>query len=529
MHFTKAPIATAVLGLLALVALLSACAPGDLSVFLNVPDGAQGVEPATALTLRFNTPVDPAAFSRQVRLTPATAGHWVPSGVTAFRFEPESGALDDTTVYELALGPVPDSSHGSTASGHWSFTTGTALRVAEATVGAQVVHNGGRYSRAAQLEIQFSQAVDPGSVVVSLDGGAPRAVTVLAPIPDPPEERATHAGAPGAVSAGSPPLVYAPDLNALRLSLAGTSLGTHRLDVLSARTDSGESLAAPYRLTFDTTTLPQVSLTPLPYPLLVQIEDSPDARPQTGLQEADMVFDYTVEGGITRYTAIYSQLPATVGPIRSARFISLPLQRMYGGLLACSGVSPATLNRIDETGTPTLFDSGYFHRVSTRYAPHNLYADAPDLLRAEVDRALPARTLSLFTAHPSPWRGGDGTAVTATEHRDAWTYDPTLAGYTLTRSGVPAVDGDTIFPLVATTVIMLHARSWVTDQVEDVAGAFAIDYDLSSGGSAELYNSGVEVDGRWSRPAADRPLVFSDLGGRGVPLPAGLTWVEVVP
>src|SRR5712664_2895025 len=109
------------------------------------------------------------------------------------------------------------------------------------------------------------------------------------------------------------------------------------------------------------TSLPPTGATPPPppAPALVQVENLPAARPQRGLQRADLVMEYLTEGGITRFTAIYFAPTGggRIEPVRSARPISLVLVKAYGGVLFFSGASGHVLGQIQAESMPALSES----------------------------------------------------------------------------------------------------------------------------------------------------------------------------
>src|SRR4051812_13399888 len=161
--------------------------------------------------------------------------------------------------------------------------------------------------------------------------------------------------------------------------------------------------------------------------LAVKIENSVDARPQTGLNVADVVWEQVVEGGITRFVAVYhSNLPPEIGPVRSIRPMDPAIAAPLHGLLAFSGGVQTYVDAARSSGLQVLTqDSGIdgFHRWTTRRAPHNVYA-APETLVAQADSAHSAAPAAQFD-HPAD--GEQPTAVAAGQPTD------TLA---LTLSGV---------------------------------------------------------------------------------------------
>ncbi|MFN2569133.1 MAG: DUF3048 domain-containing protein, partial [Candidatus Dormibacteria bacterium] len=118
-----------------------------------------------------------------------------------------------------------------------------------------------------------------------------------------------------------------------------------------------------------------------PAPLIVQIENSPESRPQSGLSTATTIYEYVAEGGISRFSALFTEPPPIrLGPVRSARLATLDLLRFYQGVLVYSGASiyingllnQAPLKHYEE-------DSGFgdLFRIGSRPKPHNLYTDGP--------------------------------------------------------------------------------------------------------------------------------------------------------
>src|SRR5207245_335771 len=117
---------------------------------------------------------------------------------------------------------------------------------------------------------------------------------------------------------------------------------------------------------------------PLAYPLMIQIENTDPSRPQAGIDAGSVLFEYLTEGGITRFSVLFHRVPGVVGPVRSARFVSVYLYHRFDALLMASGGSAWTYQKIfADPGLPALindFDHGqHFFRWDGRLAPHNLY------------------------------------------------------------------------------------------------------------------------------------------------------------
>src|SRR5205085_1275087 len=152
-------------------------------------------------------------------------------------------------------------------------------------------------------------------------------------------------------------LEAAPDRRSFTWTTNGpwSDLTEYRVSLQQFSDDRGVAVK-PASWTFTTTIVPHViALTtdtgtaiaddaemPLSYPALIQIPNDPGAWDQSGLQSANMVFESVAEGGITRFTAVFQQVPDKVGPVRSGRLISLKLTRHYRGRLFLSGTSQGT-------------------------------------------------------------------------------------------------------------------------------------------------------------------------------------------
>src|ERR1700736_1325005 len=126
-----------------------------------------------------------------------------------------------------------------------------------------------------------------------------------------------------------------------------------------------------------------------PGPAMVQIENSILARPQAGLQQADLVYEYLAEGGITRMTVIYFKPSGTqrIEPVRSARPVTVRLWHAYHGVIFFSGANTKVLQAIEAQQIPALTEGSdggaYFSRDPARRAPHNLYTDGDRLAQGQ--------------------------------------------------------------------------------------------------------------------------------------------------
>ena len=272
---------------------------------------------------------------------------------------------------------------------------------------------------------------------------------------------------------------------------------------------------------------------------MVQVENSAQSRPHSGLQHADLVYEYLTEGGITRFTAIYFNPSgsAVIGPVRSARLVTLRLQKAYGGVLFYSGASTHVLDLIHAGNVPALdepADGGrYFTRDSSRQAPHNLFTSA-DRLAAGVNHEGTKVSYTPPAAGEPPAGGeqvGRVSFAMTDAHRATFTY--TASGQTYGYSSETGPEVDTAnggSALAIASVILVRVAHHDAGYVEDVLGESGIDFDLTGTGPADVYTRGRHLAATWDVGDGSKPISFttSGAGGKAMTLPAGLTWICLV-
>jgi hypothetical protein len=270
---------------------------------------------------------------------------------------------------------------------------------------------------------------------------------------------------------------------------------------------------------------------------MVQIENSVLARPQAGLPQADLVYEYLAEGGITRMTVIYFN-PGNaqrVEPVRSARPVTIRLWHAYHGVIFFSGANQRVLDIIHQQQIPALTEStdggAYFARDPGRVAPHNLYTDGARLGQG-VSKYAPRVTYQLPAAgtpaaSPPPAVANRVSFDQTTAHRVLYTYSAADNAYVYGTEIGPLVDKNSAQPIKPVNIVLVqvaHHDAGFTD----VLGAPAVDFDLTGTGPADVFSQGKHYTAKWDLTNADLPLKI--LGGDGKPmhLPAGLTWIHLV-
>jgi len=280
---------------------------------------------------------------------------------------------------------------------------------------------------------------------------------------------------------------------------------------------------------------PTATPAPPPAPLIVQVENSDAARPQTGLGGAAIVYEYVAEGGVSRFSAIYPHPPATqVGPIRSARLATLSLLRLYQGVLIYSGADQYIQGLLDASGLPHYDETtaaGDLFRVDSRAPPHNLYSDGPHLADALKHAAAPSIAYSFFNPTSVAVQGKNVASFTvplSKSEAPTWTWDPSHKSWTRSEPDTgQLVDAANQQPLRATTVIVQQVAITVAPQVVDVNGVLGVSHELTGSGNAQVFDAGQQFDATWTQVASGPPMLTL-AGGTSAPVTTGSVWIELV-
>ena len=280
-------------------------------------------------------------------------------------------------------------------------------------------------------------------------------------------------------------------------------------------------------------------------PLAIKISNYPPVvRPQSGLNEADLVFEHYAEGGVTRFTAVfYSKDANPVGSIRSGRLIDLEIPKMYDAAFAYSGASGPVRELLRNSSffariiSPD-FGHGGFYRVPdpNKAFEHTLFTDTPRLRAILEERGLntPPEFNSNMAFHPDPPAGGTPAASIEIRYVGAnafWRYDPISGRYLRSTDGVAQVDANTGRQLSFKNVIVLSAHHEETDILEDLVGGghYSIEIQVWGEGPASIFRDGQRFEGRWRRENESDMLTFYDQEGRILPLAPGNSFFQLVP
>ena len=279
------------------------------------------------------------------------------------------------------------------------------------------------------------------------------------------------------------------------------------------------------------------------WPLAVMVENHPDARPQTGLERANVVYEALAEGGISRFMAIYMLTPDAdggaqadvIGPVRSTRHYFVYLAAEYNATLVHVGASPIGYAALSATGIRNVNESygdpGIW-RSRLRRAPHNAYTSTDDAFAAAARKGAggPGTWGPLIFKDPSfPAQAPAATSIRIRYPPLGWydvgyTWEPTTNTYPRTMAGAPHRDGLSGAQLVARNVVI----QVVPDAVIDREGR--LDLAQTGEGKAYYFLDGMVMQGTWTKADFGSRTFFWDTAGNLVRLNAiGTTWIQLVP
>jgi Protein of unknown function (DUF3048) N-terminal domain/Protein of unknown function (DUF3048) C-terminal domain len=321
--------------------------------------------------------------------------------------------------------------------------------------------------------------------------------------------------------------------------------------VLSACSSPAAHHSATAKTTSTTTTKPAppgptCPLTGTPAPggvipqrvaLAVKIDNYPDARPQTGLDKADVIFEEPVEGGITRYVAVFQcQEASLIGPIRSARNIDIGILGQLGTplLVHVGGINPVLANIAASPLVSVSPGDGNVVEINPagRYAPYDTYSTTASIWGAYPTMTTPPAPLFTYSNTVPPGSPVSSINVDFSGTSDVtWKYDPTLSAFQRFYNGTtPDVLADGVQNTAANVIVQYVSISY-GPWVENSEGALEVQADLypNASGNAEIFRGGVAIAGTWSRATLASPTKFVTAAGTPIPLQPGQTWVELVP
>lgn len=266
----------------------------------------------------------------------------------------------------------------------------------------------------------------------------------------------------------------------------------------------------------------------------VVVNNHPKARPQSGLDQADLVYEVLAEGGVTRFVAIFqSEHPESIGPVRSAREYFIELASGYDSFFIAHGYSPEAKEMLDRGEIDNIngmqYDGSLFKRASFRKAPHNSYISFENILKGaekngyEMAKA-PAAGLFLSEDETKQLEGVEAGDVMVSYGSPAfdsiYQFDAEKGSYHRLADQEEMVDYDSKKPVLIDNLIVVQ----MDHRIIDSSGRREI--DMQSGGKGYLFQKGKVNEIEWKNEAG-RIVPYRD--GEKAGFVPGKTWVSIVP
>ncbi len=278
------------------------------------------------------------------------------------------------------------------------------------------------------------------------------------------------------------------------------------------------------------------------HPLAVIIENHPDSRPQAGLDKASIVYEAIVEGGITRFMAIFGTNEAEkVGPVRSARTFFVDWSRSYNAYLAHVGGNIDALDQIEAEKVLDLdqfaYSDPYWRERSVGIATeHTMYTGTPRLReQVQKNNYTTANNFNVFRFKDDP--AGDEKDVLPASQKVAvkfssdqynveFSYDKATNSYKRALAGSPHVDQiskNQINP--KNLIVMTVNRKPVTTRINESG------YEMTTvgAGKAKIFIDGKTIDGSWKKTSKTDRELFYDANGQEITFNRGQFWIAVIP
>ena len=289
-------------------------------------------------------------------------------------------------------------------------------------------------------------------------------------------------------------------------------------------------------------------------PLAIKIANYPRyIRPQSGLTLADQVFEYYIEGGLSRFTAVfYGNDSEWVGPVRSGRFFDENIQRMYQAFLVFKFADPRVLDYFKTTDfadllvVPTSGECPPFRLMTSRHIEvyNNSYFNTLSWQDCVVEHGLrndrPTFRSGLFGENFIPQSNVAGNLIYTTYSvydYHYWAYVPETGEYERYQeksdthddkpeSYAPLTDAVNATTVHASNVVILFAYHTFANPFDEDDEVYHI--DLTTSGDAYVFRDGIGIAARWQRSFMDQPLTLTGVNGTPILLKPGNTFYEVI-
>ena len=264
----------------------------------------------------------------------------------------------------------------------------------------------------------------------------------------------------------------------------------------------------------------------------IMIENSPDARPQSGLKQAGVVFEAVAEGGITRFLTLHQQdKPQIIGPVRSVRMYYVDWLAAFNASVAHVGGSAAALAEVrngNYRDIDQFFNSGSYWRATDRYAPHNVYTSFERLDALNAAKGYNESTFTGFSrVDGKPSTSPDATSVSVVIsgplYNSSYSYDAATNTYLRSQAGAPHLDRED-GQIAPSSVVVMKVN--MTRVLED---GYRESIATIGSGEAVIFQNGIAQNVTWTKADRASQIKFTDASGKDVPLVRGQTWITAIP
>jgi hypothetical protein len=263
----------------------------------------------------------------------------------------------------------------------------------------------------------------------------------------------------------------------------------------------------------------------------IMIENSPDARPQSGLADAEVVYEAIAEGGITRFLALYqNHNPSLVGPVRSVRMYYVDWLKPYDASVAHVGGSYFALQEVRNGSYRDIdqfFNPGAYWRASDRYAPHNVYTNFEKLNALNASKGYKTSSpAGIPRGDTKPAKKPNATSIavhiSGPTYDSSYSYDAATNTYLRSQAGAPHNDREK--GQIRTRVIAVIK----TDMNAVMQDGIREDYRTTGTGEAYIFQDGTVHKATWHKQDRSHQMFFTGENGKELPLARGTTWITAL-
>ncbi|HSX33410.1 MAG TPA: DUF3048 domain-containing protein [Candidatus Saccharimonadales bacterium] len=266
----------------------------------------------------------------------------------------------------------------------------------------------------------------------------------------------------------------------------------------------------------------------------VMIENSTLARPQSGLNNAGVVFEAVAEGGITRFLALYQDSASPyLGPVRSVRPYYIQWALGFDAAIAHVGGSPEALDDMKAWNVKDLdqfYNGDFYQRISSRVAPHNVYTSTTQLNQLETQKGYGKANYTGFLRKKeaplaTPSASSIDFTISSSDYNVHYDYDKATNAYLRNEGGAPHDEIDqsgTVSQLQPKVVVALVMNQGI--EADDLHTSYA----TIGSGSMYIFQDGAVTAGTWQKTSSNAQFTFTASNGQPLALNAGQTWITIV-